>query len=110
MRWTEITPEDRAMTTTRTPEQVAQAQQLAEDIRSQAEDILQEVAQLLSDTPDEQLFGDREFVVRQRILQLVSRSYAARIAQKKTATSVPASIARTADEPPPSLATASETR
>jgi hypothetical protein len=97
------------MTTTRTPEQEARARQLADDIRAQADEIIEEVAQLLSDTPDEKLFGDTEFVVRQRILQLVARTYTARIGQKKTATSAPASSARAADDRPPSMAIASET-
>ena len=71
------------MTATRTPEQEAQAQQLAADIRAQADEVLREVAQLLNDTPDKQLFGDTEFAVRKRIMQLVARSFTARLAQKK---------------------------
>lgn len=98
------------MTATRTPEQEAQAQQLAADIRAQADEVLREVAQLLNDTPDKQLFGDTEFAVRKRIMQLVARSFTARLAQKKTAASAPASTARSASEPPPSTATAPSSR
>jgi hypothetical protein len=84
------------------------AGQLAEVIRAQADDILQEVAQPLAEVPDERLFGDTEFAVRDRILRLVAAAYQARLAQKKSATSAPASTAPGADEPPPSTATAAE--
>jgi len=84
------------------------ARQLAEVIRSEADDILQEVAQLLAEVPDEQLFGDTEFAVRDRILRLVATAYQARLAQKKSAMSVPASTVPSADKPPPSTATATD--
>jgi hypothetical protein len=82
------------------------ARQLADAIRADADDILQDVAQLLNDLPDEQLFGDNELVVRERILRLIATAYAARLAQKKTATSAPASTVRTADKPPASTTSA----
>lgn len=88
-----------------TPEQVEQADQLAADIREQAEDIFREVAELLSTVPDAQLFGDTEFVVRARVLKLVAHAYTARLAQKKTATSAPGSTARGVAKPPGSTAT-----
>jgi len=93
-----------------TPEQQRLAAAVAADLRDQAAGLLQEVADLLAAAPDEQLFGDTEFLVRDKILQLVARSYQARLAQKKTATSAPASTAPGAEATPPSTATASETR
>jgi hypothetical protein len=86
------------------------ARQLADAIHAAADDILQEVAQLLNDLPDDELFGDNEFVVRDRILRIVGAAYQARLAQKKMATSVPASTAPTAAKPPASTATAAGSR
>ena len=93
-----------------TPEQQQLAAAVAADIQEQAEAIVQEVADLLAAVPDAQLFGDTEFLVRDKVLQLVAHAYQARLAQKKTATSAPAATAPAADEPPPSTATARETR
>jgi hypothetical protein len=88
------------------PSNAAAAQQLVDALRGEAEDILQEVAQLLADVPDEQLFGDNEFVVRDRVLRLVAAAYSARLAQKKMATSAPASTVPIADKPPASTTSA----
>jgi hypothetical protein len=87
-----------------TPEQAAQAEQLAADLGEQSKDIFREVAELLSTVPDAQLFGDTEFTVRDRVLKLVAHAYTARLAQKKTATSAPGSTARGAVRPPGSTA------
>jgi|SRR5215204_2113456 len=91
---------------TSSPTHSAAAQQLLDAMRGEAEDILQEVAQLLADVPDEHLFGDNEFVVRDRILRLVAAAYSARLAQKKMATSAPVSTVPTADKPPASTTSA----
>lgn len=98
------------MARTLTPEQAQQAAQLAADLRDQAEDILREVAELLSTVPDAQLFGDTEFAVRDRVLKLVAHAYTARLAQKKTATSAPGSTARGAAAPLRFTATGGERR
>jgi hypothetical protein len=98
------------MVRTRTPEQDAQARQLGEDIRLQSAEILQEVAELLAAVPDEELFGDTEFVVRSKVLRIVAAAYQARVNQKKTATTDRASTARTAAEPPPSTGSVSAGR
>jgi len=98
------------MAKTLTPDQAAHARQLAADLRDQAEDIVREVAELLSTVPDAQLFGDTEFAVRDRVLKLVAHAYTARLAQKKTATSGPGSIARGAAGRPRSTATGGERR
>jgi hypothetical protein len=100
---------DRAMAKPRqslTPEQTEQARLLAQDIRDQAAEIADEVASLLFSVPDEQLFGDTEFRIRDQVLKLVARSIAARLDQKKTATPEPASTAPVAARPPDSTATA----
>jgi hypothetical protein len=98
------------MTRTLTPQQTEQARQLAADIRVQAEAIFREVAEILSTVPDEQLFGDTEFAVRDRMLRLVAHAYTARLAQKKTATSGPGSTVRGAGGRPGSTATGGERR
>jgi hypothetical protein len=68
------------------------------DIQSQSEDLLRELTQLLQDTPDEKLFGDTELLVRDKVLQLVSHLYQARLNQKKTATKAVDSTVPTANE------------
>jgi hypothetical protein len=110
MRSPETVPEDRAMVRTKTPDQDRQGRQLAEDIRLQSAEILQEVAELLAVVPDEELFGDNEFVVRQKVLQIVAAAYQARMEQKKMATTDRASTARTAAKPPASTGSASAAR
>lgn len=87
------------MATTRTPEQQEQADALLDDVQDQTDDILREVTQLLSDLPDEHLFGATELLVRDKVLQIVARLYQARIAQKKTAMKAPESIVPTATDP-----------
>jgi hypothetical protein len=98
------------MVRTKTPEQDAQARQLGEDIRLQSAEILQEVAEFLAAVPDEELFGDTEFVVRSKVLRIVAAAYQARVSQKKTGTTDRASTARTAAGPPPSTGSASAAR
>jgi hypothetical protein len=83
---------------------------LVDEIQSMSAEILQQVAELLNATPDEKLFGDTEFKVRDQILKLVAVSFNARLAQKKTAMSAPASTVLTADDQPNSKDTASEIR
>ena len=97
------------MVRTKTPEQEAQARQLGEAIRLQSAEILQEVADLLAAVPDEELFGETEFVVRDRVLKIVAAAYQARVGQKKMAMTDRASTARTAAKPPASTGSASGT-
>jgi hypothetical protein len=82
---------------------------LIQDIHAQAAEIADEVAALLADLPDEQLFGNTELLIRDKVLKLVARSLAAKLDQKKTATTAPASTAPSAATPRDSTATASET-
>jgi len=83
------------------------AVQLADDLRDQAAAVMGEIAEFLRSVPDEKLFGDTEFVVRDQVLKLVASAFTARLAQKKTATSAVAPSVPTADEPPSSTAIAS---
>jgi hypothetical protein len=56
---------------------------LVDEIQALSADVLQQVAELLNAIPDEKLFGDTEFKVRDQILKLVAVSFNARLAQKK---------------------------
>jgi len=96
------------MVRTKTPEQVNQTRQLTEDIRLQSAEILQEVADFLAAVPDEELFGDGEFIVRNKVLKIVAAAFQARVDQKKTATTDRASTVRIAAKPQASTDTASE--
>ena len=71
------------MSRTLTPEQQQLAQELAQLIEVDAAAIIQEIAEILATTPDEQLFGDTEFLLRDRVLRILGRALNARLAQKK---------------------------
>jgi hypothetical protein len=98
------------MISTTSTEQQTSAQQLAAEIKSMSTDVIQEVAEFLDGTPDENLFGDNEFVVRSKILKILAKAYTARMAQKKTATSAVPSPVRTASDLLNSKATEIESR
>jgi hypothetical protein len=83
-----------------TPQQQAHARLVAAELEALSAEVLREVADLLAATPDEQLFGDTEFAVRQRVLKLVAASFSTHLAQKKTAMSAPASTVPTVSGPP----------
>ena len=89
-----------------TPELEAQAQDLVTRLRAQADDELLALARLLVSKEDRDLFGDTEFQVRDIVHRIGAKAYEAHLAQKKTATKVPASFARTASKGPNSKATA----
>ncbi len=98
------------MARTMTPEQESKAAQLAAEIQAMSADAIREVAEILSTTPDEKIFGDTEFVVRAHVMKIVANSFSAHFAQKKTATSDPPSPVHTVSEPPSSKGTATEVR
>jgi hypothetical protein len=102
-----LLPKERAMAKRSSPGPDSLAQPLVEDIHAQADEIVREVAQMLDAVPDQQLFGETEFLVRQKVLKIVAAAYTARVGQKKTARSGRASTARTAAKPPNSTATGS---
>lgn len=93
-----------------TPEQESKATQLAAEIQAMSADVMKEVAEILSTTPDAKIFGDTEFLVRSHVLKIVAKSFSAHLAQKKTATSDRPSPALTVNDPPSSKATATEIR
>jgi hypothetical protein len=80
-------------------------QQVTADLLQQAQPILADIARLLVDTPDENLFGATEFALRDKILKLVAVALNARLGEKKVATRDAASTAPTATPPQPSTAT-----
>ena len=90
------------------PQDAASA--LAQDIHDQAAEIAEEITALLADLPAEQVFGNTELLLRDKVLKLVARSLAAKLDQKKTATSAPASTAPTVAKPQDSTGFGSETR
>jgi|HubBroStandDraft_1064217.scaffolds.fasta_scaffold287574_2 hypothetical protein len=98
------------MTRTMTPEQESKAAELAAEIQAMSAEVLQEVAEILTTTPDENIFGDTEFVVRSHVMKIIAKSFSAHLAQKKTAMSDPPSPVPTASKPPNSKITASEIR
>ena len=98
------------MTGTSSTEQESTAEQLAAEIESMSADVIREVAEILDATPDKELFGDTEFLVRSRVLKIVAKAYTARVSQKKTATSAVPSPVSTASDPLNSKATEIENR
>jgi hypothetical protein len=88
------------------PEQEARAQELAQAIREAAEDEILQIARTLAATDDRHLFGDTEFRIRDLVLKIGAKAYAAHLAEKKTVTRAPASPVHTATTPPPTTATA----
>lgn len=81
--------------------QEAEAQLLAERIAQAAHDELLQIARTLVGTSTATLFGATEFKVRDLILRVAAKAYEEHLAQKKTATKVPASPAYTAAKPRP---------
>ena len=73
----------------------------AAERRKVADPILAEVAQLLAEVPEEQLFGDTAFAVRDRILRLVAAAYTPAWRGKKARAGPPApSPGRARSRPP----------
>jgi hypothetical protein len=91
------------------PELEAEARALVARLRPQAEADLLALARLLVSKPDAEVFGETEFEVRAVVHGLGAKAYATHLAGKKTATTGPASPARTADKVPSSTATATKT-
>jgi len=89
-----------------TPEQEAQAQQLAAQLKEQAGDQFLAIARTLVATEERTLFGQTEFDIRDQALNLVGQAYSLHLAQKKTATAVPPLTAPSAAKRPRSTATA----
>jgi parvulin-like peptidyl-prolyl isomerase len=88
-----------------TPEQEAEAQQLAGLIRQATDDDFLRLARLLVSTDERHTFGQTEFDARDLLLRAGARAYQTFLAKKKTAIEAPASPARAASKRPRSTAT-----
>jgi hypothetical protein len=82
------------------PQQEAQAQELADRIAAASRDDFLRLARLLV-AAGPSPFGQTEFKVRDTALAIGARALEAALEQKKTATRAAASAARTAATPPP---------
>jgi hypothetical protein len=100
--------EDQAMARTTSADQESKVQELAAEIESMSAEVIQEVAEILNATPDREIFGDTEFVVRSKVLKIVAKAFTARLAQKKTDTSVPPLPAPIVNDQPNSKAIETE--
>lgn len=87
------------------PEQEAEAQELAARIRVRSAGAILEMARRLVATTDETLFGDTEFALRDHAQGIVADAYAEHLPQKAGTPPAP-STAPTADGVPPSTGTA----
>jgi hypothetical protein len=83
-----------------TPEQETQARELAARLKEEAGDSFLAIARLLVTADESTLFGEREFAIRKHTLDLLGQAYNVYLAQKKTATAVRPSSARTAIKRP----------
>ena len=95
---------------TLTPEQERQAQALAQRIRQAVDADILQLARLLVSKPEEQVFGQTEFEVRDLVHHVGATALQTHLAEKKTATAAPASSARTAARPRTSRATGRKRR
>lgn len=71
------------MKESRTPEQEAQAKELAAAISELAEEELLEIARTLLDAEPANLFGATEFKIRDLAHRIAAKAYEQRLAQKK---------------------------
>lgn len=93
-----------------TQEQESEAQELAARIREATDEDLLHVARLLVSKRTKELFGQTEFDVRDVVHRIGVKAYELHLAQKKTATKVPASSARTVTKLPSSRTTGRKSR
>jgi hypothetical protein len=68
-----------------TPEQEAEAQELAEKIRHAVEQEIAGLARLMVSKSDRELFGKTEFQVRDLVLRIGAKVYEEHLREKKTA-------------------------
>jgi hypothetical protein len=87
------------------PEQEAEAQELATRIQQAVDAEVLRMARLVVSKAPRELFGQTEFDLRDIVLRLGATVYELYLAEKKTATTAPASPARTAAKAPISKAT-----
>lgn len=87
------------------PEQEAEAQELATRIRQAVDAEVLRMARLVVSKAPQDLFGQTEFDLRDIVLRIGAKVYELYLAEKKTAMSAPASTAPTAAKVPTSRAT-----
>ncbi len=90
-----------------TTQQQALAEELADGLRPDAADFLRRLTELLAAADAAAVFGDTQIALRDLALRFAARACERRLREKKTATPVPASPARTAGKSPPTTETAS---
>jgi hypothetical protein len=83
-------------------EKEAEAQVLAQRIREVADEEILQIARLLLDQSDAEIFGDTEFALRDLVLKLGAKALEEHLRQKKTATRAAASTAPPVIRPPSS--------
>jgi hypothetical protein len=86
------------------PAKEAEAQALAVRLRELADEELVAMARLLVSKPEQEIFGDTEFELRDLVLKLGAKALEASLHQKKTATAAAASTVPIAAKPPSSTA------
>jgi hypothetical protein len=91
-----------------TEAQEAEAQQLLRKLQDAAQPDLLALARLLVSKPEAEIFGATEFQARDLVHRIGAKAFQLHLAEKKTATGVPASIAPTAAAAPSSTLTAPE--
>ncbi len=72
------------------PEQLADAQALAQAIRAATANEIDELARTLVGTDDQHLFGANEFTIRALAHKIAAKALEQHLARKKTATRAPA--------------------
>lgn len=97
-------------TTPLTPNLEQEAQTLATRIRQAVDDEILQLARLLVSKPEDQIFGQTEFEVRDLVHRVGAMALQTRLAEKKTATAAAVSTAPTAGAPPGSTATTPKRR
>jgi hypothetical protein len=88
-----------------TAAQQAEAEELAARIRLAFDREAEHLARLVVSKETKDLFGQTEFDLRERLLQIGAKVYELYLAEKKTATKAAVSSARTASKRPSSKAT-----
>ena len=83
-----------------TPEQEQEAQALAAKLQAAAKEDLVQLARLLVSKRTEELFGQTEFEVRDRVLRIGAQAYELHLREKKTATKAAGSSVPAADRRP----------
>jgi hypothetical protein len=92
-------------TTSLTTDKEQEAQALAARIRQAVDEEILQLARLLVSKPEDQIFGQTEFQVRDIVHRVGAAALQTHLAEKKTATAAAASIAPTAGAPPGSTTT-----